>query len=273
MKNINRFYIKIKPIIHTISFNLNLHAKIFIVFMGVIFFQLFLFSYFLYYLIPNNVLPRSIISFYDFNTGMLYFYLIFSTSTLFSGVICSEFRNKTGFAILPLISRNNLILGKYIANLILVIGLVAIYYLVMVLLGYNFYGEPIIFRVVISFGFCVLYIIAVSSIVTFLSSFMPSSASIIIVFWFFILFADRIIYITFVGITNIEPLYSLSYLFNIIPAILYPSFPEFRYSVVSTGNSSYTNWFFPNVGGALSILIIYAITFFVLVFPIFKRRK
>ncbi|KKM95414.1 hypothetical protein LCGC14_1188440 [marine sediment metagenome] len=273
MKFIHRIYIKVKPILHTISFNLTLHMKIFIVFLVVIFFQFFFFSYFVYYFFPNNALPRSIISYYIKTTGMLYLILIFAASSFFSGIICSEFKNKTGFTVLPLISRNKLILGKYIANLIFVIGLAAVYYLLMILLGYNFYGEPVIFRVITSFGFCVLYIIALSSIITFLSSFMPSSASIIILFVFFSFFVDRIIYINFIEITSIEPLYSLSYLYNIIPAILYPSFPEFRYSVVSTGNSSYTNWTYPNVEGALAALIIYSMVFFTLVFPLFKRRK
>jgi len=74
-------------------------------------------------------------------------------------------------------------------------------------------------------------------------------------------------------VTSLEPLYSLSYLFNIISMILYPSFPKFRYSVVSTGNSSYIIWDYPNVEGALITLIIYAIVFFILAFPLSKRRK
>jgi len=185
MKFIHKIYIKAKPVLHTISFNLTLHVKIFMVFSVVVLFQLFFFGYFVYYFFPNNVLPRSIMTFYGQSMAMLNLILIFAASYFFSGVICSEFKNKTGFTVLPLISRNKLILGKYIANLILVIGLAAVHYLIMLLLGYNFYGEPIIFRLITSFGFCVLYIIALSSIITFLSSFMPSSASIIFSGFFF----------------------------------------------------------------------------------------
>ncbi len=275
MTLLNRINIALKPVLFSAIFELHLHIKKVVIFLVVIILQLFFFSYVQYYFFPNNtLLPSSVLSFYAEESYGLYLFLIFAVCFFFSGIICSEFKNKTGSTILPLISKYKLITGKYLANLIFVIGLTMIYYLILILLGYNFYGEPVSPRLILSFGFSVLYILALSSLVTFFSSFMPSPSSIIILFiGFFTFYIDMMINNFVMETIGLEPLYSLSYLFEIIPHIFYPNFPKDRYGIISNGNETYKYWYSPNAEGALITLSLYAVIFFILALIIFKRKE
>ncbi len=274
MTLLNRINIALKPVLFAAIFELHLHIKKFVIFLVVLILQLFFFSYIQYYFIPNTELPSSVLHFYAGGTYSLYLFLLFAVCFFFSGIICSEFKNKTGSTILPLISKYKLITGKYLANLIFVIGLTLIYYLILMLLGYNFYGEPVSPRLILSFGFSVLYILALCSFVTFFSSFMPSPSSIIILFiGFFTFYIDGTINNLVMETTGLEPLYSLSYLFEIIPHIFFPSFPKNRYSIISDGNETYKYWYYPNAEGSLITLSLYAVIFFILALIIFKRKE
>ncbi|KKN41381.1 hypothetical protein LCGC14_0723770 [marine sediment metagenome] len=84
--------------------------------------------------------------------------IVLAVNLFFGNIICSEFKNKTGFEILPLINRYKLLVGKYLANSTLVIGNVIVHYLTMALYGYYFYGSPILSTLLYSFGFAVLYL-------------------------------------------------------------------------------------------------------------------
>ncbi|KKM82225.1 hypothetical protein LCGC14_1321720, partial [marine sediment metagenome] len=166
-----------------------------------------------------------------------------------------------------------LIIGKYIANYILVIGIAAIHYFLMALLCFYFYAEPIPPSLFLSFGYLALYILALASVTTFLSSFMPSAGSVLIIIIALILFGFSIID-SFVTLTQIEPLYSLTYLDNIISNIIYPEFfTRERYYEYTQDNITHRIWLFPSAEGALIGLSLYAIVFFLLGYLLFKRRQ
>ncbi|MHA2131705.1 MAG: hypothetical protein ACW99L_17190, partial [Promethearchaeota archaeon] len=132
----------------------------------------------------------------------------------FSGIICSEYKEKTGLTILPLINKYKLIIGKYCANLFLIVGIATIHYLILILLGYNFYGKPILYTWIHSYGFSVLYILGLGSIVTFFSSFMSSPPLVIILVFGLIFFAFPLAIDPFILGMNptLRPYYSLEYL-------------------------------------------------------------
>ena len=78
----------------------------------------------------------------------------------------------------------------------------------------------------------------------------------------------------FVAPTRIEPLYSLTYLGNIISKIIYPEFSTMeRYYEYPSGNITIRTWLFPSAEGALIVLTLYGIVFFLLGYLLFKRRQ
>ena len=174
---------------------------------------------------------------------------------------------------LPLIEKHNLIIGKYIANYILVLGIAAIHYFLMALLNFYFYAEPIPPSLYLSFGYLALYILALASVTTFLSSFMPTGGSVLAIIIALLLFGFSIIDV-FVTPTSIEPLYSLTYIYNIISKIIYPEFSTMeRYHEYTQDSITHRVWSFPSAEGALLVLTLYTIIFFLLGYLLFKRRQ
>ena len=273
MDLLNNISGKIKPIFHTFLFEISLSIKKFIIFSIIVIFQLFLFNYIRF--INGSMLSGRLDLFYIDGTNLFVQIIILAVCFFFSGIICSEYKDKTGLIIMPLINKYKLLIGKYLANLCLVIGIAVIHYSFLILLGYNFYGEPIINTWILSFGFCVLYIFALSSIVTFVSAFMPSPVPVIVLvgglavigFEFIDLFVMRMLY-------DFEPLYSLTYLSKIIPNILdLDFFTTKRYVEEGFPKVLYKQWYVPSVEGALTMLLLYGIIFFILAILIFKRKE
>ncbi len=267
MNSLNNFYYKIKPVFHTFIFEIRLQMKKFIIFPVATILLLFLNSYLPYIL--YTPLESSQAYFYEFGTIYFIIIIVLAVSIFFGGIICSEFKNKTGLEVLPLINRYKLLIGKYFANLILVIGIVAVHYLTMALFGYNFYGGPLLKTLLYSFGFAVLYVLALGSIVTFLSSIMPSITPVIVIMSGYVLILDNILSFLILGINSeLEPLYSLGYLFTIITKIFFPDFSTMERRDTFTGG-----WLFPSIEGALALLSLYTVIFFIFSIILFKHRE
>lgn len=265
MDSLNNVYNIIKPIFHTFVFEIRLQMKKFVIFSGMIFALLFLNSY-IAYIVDQPLGSQAY--FYEYGTSYFFMIIVLTVSFFFGGSICSESKNKTGLAILPLINRYKLIIGKYFANLVLVIGITTIYYLTMALFAYNFYGGPLLNTLLHSFGFAVLYALALGSIATFLSSFLPSKTPVIIIMVGYILIWDLIISSLILGVSGeIEPLYSLSYIFEIIKYILYPDFSTMDRRTIDG------RWLFPSIEGTLILISLYIVLFFILATLLFKRRE
>ena len=273
MEGLNNFKNSLRPVLSTIDLELKLQKKKFIIF-SIITIGFFFFNSILpYVFISFMTLPYSQIDIYQSGIVIFMTLLFLTTGFFFSGIICTEYKKKTGLTLLPLIDKRNLMIGKYIANYILVIGIAAIQYFLMALLTFYFYAEPIPPSLFLSFGYLALYILALASVTTFLSSFMPSAGPVIIFIVALILFGFSIIDI-FVTPTNIEPLYSLTYLYNIISNIIYPEFSTMeRYHEYTQNNITHRIWAFPSAEGAVIVLTLYAIVFFLLGYLLFKRRQ
>ena len=276
-------HIGFKPMLHTIIFQMKKQKKKFYFFLGVVILVAFLVGYLLQ-LIPGNLLSDTQAEFYSGGLGFISFITLFAACLFFSGIICSEFDKKTGFIVFPKINKYKLILGKYLGNLILVVSIVAIYYILLALLGFYYYGGPINIRLFYSFGFAVLYVIALSSFVTLFSSFLRSVNITIIITLIILLIglniADQIV--TLVLRDAFEPLYSLSYLGNLITSILENPFPDPRYVEFSFGgmgpggfggNFTIGTWLTPSIGVGTTLLIVYIVACFALAALLFKRRQ
>ncbi|MFX0007953.1 MAG: ABC transporter permease [Promethearchaeota archaeon] len=265
MDLLNNLYFEIKPIFHTFTFEIRLQLKKFVIFSGISILILFLDQFIR--TIQTQFLDDQFY-FYKYGLGPFTLIISFAVSFLFGGIICSEFKNKTGLEIIPLIHRYKLILGKYLANSLLVIGIISVYYLTMALFAYYFFAGPLLKTLLYSFSFAVLYALALGSIATFLSSFLRSIIPIILIIVGYTFIGDLIITSIIRGINNqLEPLFSFDYLFNIVENILYPNFTQWN-RLSPSGI-----WMFPSIEGALIILSLYIVSFLVLSILLFKRRE
>lgn len=278
MVNNNQRGVGFKPILDTIIFEIKKQKKKFYFFLGVAILVVFLVGYLLY-IIPGYLLPDTQADYFSNGLRFISFLTLFSACLFFSGIICSEFDKKTGFIVFPKINKYKLILGKYLGNLLIVSFIVTIYYFLLAFLGFFYYGGPINFRIFYSYGFALLYVITLSSFVTLFSSFLRSETITIIITLIILLIgltiADQII--TLVFRETFEPLYSISYLGNLITSILQNPFPDPRYFETSfTGMGSgflFGSWITPSIEMGTTLLIAYIVVFFVLAALLFKRRQ
>lgn len=272
----------ILPILHTIVFEMKKQKKKFYFFFSITILIVFLVGYLLI-LIPGNLLDNTFIGFFSGGLGFIQFLSLFSACLFFSGIICSEFYERTGFIVFPKINKYRLIVGKYLGNLILVVSIIAIYYFLLGLLGFWYYGPALNIRVFYSFGFAVLYVIMLSSFVTFFSSFMKNINLTIIITLIILLIGFNIAdsFVTLFFREAFEPLYSLAYLGNLISSILQYPFPDPRYVEFSFGGmgpgggGEFTigTWITPSIEMGITLFIVYIVVFFLLAAYLFKRRQ
>lgn len=277
-------FIGIKPILYTVTFEMTRQRKKFYFFLIIAILIAVLLGYILQ-LVPTNLLSNTQIEFFNAGLGFITFITLFAACLFFSGIICSEFDKKTGAIVFPKINKYKLIVGKYIGNLILVVSIVTVYYFILGLLGFFYYGGPINTRFFYSYGIAVLYVIALSSFVTFFSSFMKS-VNITIISTFILLLigfniADQLVTLIFEG--DIEPLYSITYLGNLITGILQNPFPDPRYVEFSFGGGPgmgmggaafhFGQWITPAIAVGITLLLLFIVVFFLLAALLFKRRQ
>ncbi len=271
------------PIFHTIIFEMKKQRKKLYFFTVVTILIAVLISYILQ-LFPEYLLSDTQAEFFSGGLNFISFITLFAACLFFSGIICSEFNKRTGFIVFPKINKYKLIIGKYLGNLILVIIIVTIYYFVLGLFGFFYYGGPINIRIFYSYGFAILYVIALSSFVTLFSSFMKNVNVTIIITLIILLMgfniADQIV--TLIYADTFEPLYSLAYLGNLITSVLQNPFPDPRYVEYSFGGMgpggmggdfSFGTWVTPSIFMGTTLLLVYIVACFSLAAILFKRRQ
>ena len=275
--------IGLTPIFHTLVFEMKKQRKKFYFFTIISLLIAVLLSYILH-LFPDFLLADTQAEYFSSGLGFISFITLFAACLFFSGIICSEFNKRTGFIVFPKINKYKLIIGKYLGNLILVIFIVTVYYIVLGLFGFYYYGGPINFRIFYSYGFAILYVIALSSFVTLFSSFLKNVNVTIIITLIILLMgfniADQIVTLIFAD--SFEPLYSLAYLGKLITSILQNPFPDIRYWEISFGGTgpggfgghfTVGSWITPSILMGTTLLLVYIVAFFVLAAILFKRRQ
>ena len=283
MRKKNDSYIGMTPIFHTIIFEMKKQRKKLYFFILVTILVAVLLGYILQ-LFPEYLLSDTQAAFFSGGLGFISFISLFAACLFFSGIICSEFNKRTGFIVFPKINKYKLIVGKYLGNLFLVIFIITVYYFVLGLFGFFYYGGPINIRIFYSYVFAVLYVIALSSFVTLFSSFMKNVNITIIITLIILLMgfniADQIV--TLIYADTFEPLYSLAYLGNLITSVLENPFPDPRYVEYSFGGMgpggmggsfSFGSWVTPSIAMGTTLLLVYIVAFFVLAALLFKRRQ
>lgn len=277
METFKNLYLEIKPILYTYVFELKKHKMRFIIFTGIDLAIGILLGLLPIALVPENPLSSTQASYLQQGLSFIDMLTIFGCCFFFAGIICSEFSDKTGFVTFPKINKYKLIIGKYLGNLTLFVGVIGIYYFGLGLIGLYYYGGPITVRYYYSFGLAVLYLVAVSSFVTFFSSFMKS-VNITIVATILILFIGFSIVTQFIVLANpdIEPIYSLSYVSGMITRILglnYPTKIEDRYVEMTFENFTVRSWIVPTIEMGITVLLLYIVICFLAAALIFKRKQ
>lgn len=275
MREENNLLSDIKPIFHTIIFEIKKQIKKIVFFTIFTLLILILQNVVLQALISINPLPLTQTGFYSNGLGFFNLIALFSACFFFSGVICEEYSTKTGYILFPKINKFELIIGKYIGNLIIVTFITTLFYCFLGLFGFYYYGGLMNIRFFYSYGIALLYIITLSSFVTFFSSFMKSvnltiiSTVLILLIGFNL--ADQIV--TLVGAGNIEPLYSITYMGNLITSVLNETFPNPRYYEETFGNFTIGRWITPSIEMGITLMVIYILGYFIFGALLFKRRQ
>lgn len=283
MRNEDKTFIGISPIYHTIIFEMKKQKKK-LYFFTVITILVAVLTAYILPLFPDFPLSNTQAEFFNSGLNFILFITLFAACLFFSGIICSEFNKRTGFIVFPKINKYKLIIGKYLGNLILVVFIVAVYYFILGLFGFLYYGGPINIRIFYSFGFAVLYVIALSSFVTLFSSFMKNVNITIIITLVILLMgfniADQIVNLIYAE--SFEPLYSLAHLGKLITSVLVNPFPTLRYDVIPIpgmgpgmmgADFSFGTWITPSIFMGTTLLLVYIVACFLLAAILFKRRQ
>ncbi len=208
-KKINKYKEVFNPILRTyiLEFKLRWKRVLFFYFTTIIFALLYSFFY------PYHF---DECSFYRDGITYFRFFLIFVSCFFFSDIVCSEFSKKTGYIMFPKINKYKLIVGKFVANLNIIIILVILYYLTM-----NF-STIVLYNTIIpesyfSLGIAIIYTITLSTLILFLSSIMPTVnfTTVTVVLIYLIGFPILEQVLTAIN-QEIEPIFSLNYIGNLI---------------------------------------------------------
>jgi len=262
----------IKPIYHTYIFEFKKQWKKFLIFLIISVLIPLLLGLLPNALLPGNPLAATQAEYFSSNQAFLTFLLIFANCFFFSGIICREYDKQTGFILFPKINKYKLITGKFLANYTLVVGITAAYYYTLATLGIYYYGLPITSKFLQSFGIALLYILAVSSFVTFFSAIMPK-VTLVIVTTILILLIGFNMYaqISALFIPDVEPIFSLQYAGNLISNVL--DFPEVRYTEFEIMGFKFRTWLTPALDAGILVMLIYTGVFLILSAIIFKRKQ
>ncbi|MFX1313590.1 MAG: hypothetical protein ACFFHD_13430 [Promethearchaeota archaeon] len=273
-KELINYRFSIKPILDTLIFELKKQWKKFVFFLVISVVIVFLQSFLLNILLPRNLLPDTQAEFFSSGLSFLFLIILFSGCFFFSGIICEEFKTKTGYIIFPKINKYKLIAGKYLGNLTFVIVIIGVYYFVLGLLGFYYYGGPINTRIFSSFGIALLYLLALSSFVTFFSSFLRSPTITIVISILLLLLGFNIADSIVIAFTpGFEPIYSLTYMGNLITSILLNPFPDPRYIDITIMEFTRRTWITPSVEIGITILLVYTFVCIILASYLFRRRQ
>ena len=179
--------------------------------------------------------------------------------------VVSEFQQKTGYVLFPNpLRREIILLGKFTASFLSAGLIISIFYgVVMISVGLNNHSIP--GEIVLSFLFCVIYLMAGMAVAYLFSSLMKSVAlAYVLVFFFFFMIMD-IIDVMFMA-ARVTPWASLTFSSGIILFILYVPYP----TDIDLGPFIMK---YPEIGVSLAVMALYFIIALGLAFWLFSKKE
>lgn len=274
--NKNKTYLTLETIAVTIIFELKRQWKIFLGFAIASFVFVLSLSILPYVLIPDYPLPETQNAY--FQEGLQFFIIIIliAACLFFSGIICSEYGNRTGYIVFPIIKKQKVFIGKFIGGLIYLYLIIGVFYLTLGLAGLAFYGE-LIDLYFISLSFALICCLAICCFISLMSSVLKNTTISIVVSITILLVGDRI-FSTLISLVapDFEPLFSLNYASNIL---IYVFEDDFLLGVMVRFREQYRMgfetivWLTPSLEAGLAIFISYMGISLVPTFLFLKRRQ
>ena len=273
MINKENLCISIKKIYALFSFELKMQKKKFVLILLLSTIIVVLQNLFVYIINPG--VPPSQENFISGNLTIMSYMNILIAGLLFSGIICDEFKKKTGLTLFPLITKDKILLAKFCANTMLMVISITYIYLLIIYFDYFLYAEWIIPTVFRSYGFAILCSIALASLISLFSSFLPSSPSVLLVEISLMFIGFDLIALIISSINyQIEPVFSLTYLFKIVSFSIFFDYTIFpRYEDIINEGSIIRMWAYPDIYMVIIVIIIYSLTSLIITFFIFKRKQ
>lgn len=269
-----------KPIFTTYIFEMKKQWKKFIIFSALAVVFVFLLSYLPYLLVPDNALPETQIDYFQSGLGFFLMIVIFSACFFFGGIICSEFSEKTGHIVFPIINRYKILVGKFLADYTMLMGVIATFYFSLGYLSLMYYSILWIDRILMSFGIAALYALGISSFVTLFSSLLKSVSMSIVASIMFLLIANMMIdSLLGLWLYEIEPIWSLNYMSNLVTYIMESDFASMDRYVTYTfrfgpgGGGERGQWLTPSLSGGILIALAYTAICLTLATIRFKRKQ
>ncbi|HTY46484.1 MAG TPA: ABC transporter permease [Methanomassiliicoccales archaeon] len=200
--------------------------------------------------------------------------LIVIGAVLFAGdAIVAEFQNRTGYLILPNpVRRSTLFAGKFLAAIIIMFGVVTLYYVVAII-GSAIVTGSITDLVIQSYLLALLYVVAAAGMGFFISAVMKGATG-ALVFTFAVLFLILPVVTGVVGQVGAKPSWSLTFSAETINDVLNTPYPVDSMSHLRFGGQNLTvyNWV-PDVSTGVVVMIIYSVVTIALALFLFKRRE
>ena len=204
-------------------------------------------------------------------------FILLVSCLFFSDIVCSEFDKKTGYIMFPKINRYNLTVGKYIANLSIIILMVIIHHLTLNISVMVIY-DTVIIESYISLAMAIIYTIALSAFILLFSTIIPkvNLTTILVILIFFVGFP--ILEQVFTAINQeIEPILSLSYIGNLIIYVIPGGLSHTgRWIWVYYAGDTLPPvkwWLTPTIEVGILIMSFYTTLSFLLTFLALKRKE
>jgi ABC-type transport system involved in multi-copper enzyme maturation permease subunit len=199
--------------------------------------------------------------------GMLFLFVIYICGTTYGGeLIAIDFEKQTGNLLFPKISKGRLMVGRIISRMILCSFCIAIYYILVSVICYVEYQE-IPSELFASYGWALLFMFSILSIVTFFSSFMKTSTSAIVISLLLLLVVFNLVsqILQMTG-SRLEPLFILTYYGNIIANSLNMPIDRFMERVFHTpmGDVTIYSWSTPSYETAFIGMITFSLLFLII---------
>ncbi|MGD1060904.1 MAG: ABC transporter permease [Methanomassiliicoccales archaeon] len=200
--------------------------------------------------------------------------LIVVGAILFAGdAIVSEFQGRTGYLILPNpVKRISFFAGKVLASMIVMFGVLTLYYLVAIIAGLGLTGGFTILSVY-SYLLALLYGAAAISVGYLISSVMKGATSALVLTFAVLLLIFPVV--TQVStVAGAKPSWSLSFAGETINDIMQTPYPH---DFTTNGTSPITNLtrhhYFPDIGTSVGVMSAYVVVSLAASLIVFKRKE
>lgn len=201
--------------------------------------------------------------------------LIIVGTTLFAGdSLVSEFQSRTGYLLFPNpVKRRVLFAGKFAATLAIIFIALAVFYAIVSMLAIAVDGS-VPGLTASSFGLAMLFAVSASAVGYLISSVMKGSTG-ALVLTFALLFLIFPIADGVLTVSQVKPEFSLTFSANVINEIMETPYPtDFTQVFQLPGGGTFElTSYYPNVGTAILVALIYAAAALAVSLWLFNRRE